>query len=318
MNWGRGWEVAGGWVGAPGVEGPGGLEGGGEVGGGGEVFFEGLGGFGVGPEVVVLVGVLEGLEDFGDFEVEEVVGGGLFGVGLIRRNQGDVAGGPIWSGGLGVFGVVQLCSGLFRVVRGLFGLGDGELGGVSGGLVDGLVDRRGGVGEFFGGVVVDGLGRGFGGFGVELAGVGGAEQFAGGEAVFAQGGLERAVALLEVADQVGFLDVLEEGLDGAVGLLGGEGFERLERVGGEFVDAAAEQGEVLEQGVLGGGAGEVGLVGFDGAEVVVDGGGGDVEFGGDFADGEAVLAEFMGAEGAAAALGGEGHGCGLSGYGCSV
>ena len=305
MNWGLGCDWGGGVVGVGA-----GLEGGGEVGGGGEVFFEGLGGFGVGPEVVVLVGVLEGLEDFGDFEVEEVVGGGLFGVGLIRRNQGDVAGGPIWSGGLGVFGVVQLCSGLFRVVRGLFGLGDGELGGLRGGLVDGLVDRWGGVGEFFGGVVIDGLGDGFG---VELAGVGGAEQFAGGEAVFAQGGLERAVALLEVADQVGFLDVLEERLDGAVGVLGGEGFERLERVGGEFVDAAAEQGEVLEQGVLGGGAGEVGLVGFDGAEVVVDGGGGDVEFGGDFADGEAVLAEFVCAEGASAALGGEGHGGGLSG-----
>ena len=307
-------EVVGMGVGAPGLEGGGRLEGGGEVGGGGEVFFEGVGGFGVGPEVVVLVGVLEGLEDFGDFEVEEVVGGGLFGVGLFRRNQGDVAGGPIWSGGLGLFGVVQGCSGLFRAVRGLFGLlggvRDGEFGGLGDGLVDGLVDRRGCVGEFFGGVVVDGLGDGFG---VELAGVGGAEQFAGGEAVFAQGGLERAVALLEVADQVGALDVLEEGLDCAVGVLGGEGFERLERVGGEFVDAAAEQGEVLEQGVLGGGAGEVGLVGFDGAEVVVDGGGGDVEFGGDFADGEAVLAEFVGAEGAAAALGGEGHLGGLSG-----
>ena len=211
-----------------------------------------------------------------------------------------------------MFGVVQVCSGLFRVVRGLFGLGGGELGG----LRDGLGDRWGGVGEFFGGVVVDGLGDGFG---VELAGLGGAEQFAGGEAVFAQGGLERAVALLEVADQVGALDVLEERLDAAVGILGGEGFERFERVGGQFVDAAAEQGEVLEQGVLGGGAGELGLVGFEGAEVVVDGGGGDVEFGGDFADGEAVLAEFVCAEGASAALGGEGHlRAAFLGYGCSV
>ena len=90
--------------------------------------------------------------------------------------------------------------------------------------------------------------------------------------------------------------------------MGGERLERFERVGEQFVDAVAEQGEVLEQGVLGGGAGELGLVGFDGAEVVVDGGGGDVEFGGDFADGEVVLAEFVGAEGAAAALWGEGHG----------
>ena len=256
-------------------------EGGGGVVGGGEEFFEGLGGFGVEPEVVVLVGFLEALEDFGDLLVE-----GLFGVVVIGRIQGDFGGGPIWSEELQAFGVVQVCSGLFRVVQGLFG-----------------------VGEFFGGVFVDGGGDGFG---VELAGVGGAEQVAGGEAVFAQGGLERAVAVFEVADQVGAGDVLEERLDGAVGVLRGEGFERFERVGEEFVDAVAEQGEVLEQGVLGGGAGELGLVGFDGAEVVVDGGWGDVEFVGDFADGEVVLAEFVCAEGASASLGGEGHGCGLS------
>ena len=140
-----------------------------------------------------------------------------------------------------------------------------------------------------------------------MAGLGGAEQVAGGEAVLAQRGLEGAVAVLEVADQVGAGDVLEERLDGAVGVLGGEGLERFERVGEQFVDAVAEQGEVLEQGVVGGGAGELGLMGFDGAEVVVDGGGGDVEFVGDFADGEVVLAEFVGGEGASAALWGEGH-----------
>ena len=192
-----------------------------------------------------------------------------------------------------MFGVVQVCSGLFRVVQGLFG------------GVDGLFDGGLGVGEFCGGVFVDGGGDGFG---VELGGVGGAEQVAGGEAVFAERGLERAVAVFEVADQVGAVDVLEEGLDAAVGVLGGEGLERSERVGDEFVDAVAEQGEVLEQGVVGGGAGELGLVGFDGAEVVVDGGWGDVEFFGDFADGEVVLAEFVCAEGASAALWGEGHG----------
>ena len=38
------------------------LEGGGGLVGGGQELFEGLGGFGVGPEVVVLVGVLEVLE----------------------------------------------------------------------------------------------------------------------------------------------------------------------------------------------------------------------------------------------------------------
>ena len=248
--------------------------------------FEGLGGFGSGPEVVAGVGgVLEGLEDFGDLLVE-----GLFGVALIGRMQGDFAGGLIWSGGLGVFGVVQGCSGLFRVVRGLFG-----------GLFDGGV----GVGEFFGGVLVDGVG---GGLGVELAGLGGAEQVARGEAVFAEGGFEGAVALLEVADQFGAADVLEEGLEGAVGVLGGEGFEQFEGVGHEVVDASSEQGEVLEQGVLCGGACEVGLVCFDGAEVVVDGGWGDVEFVGDLADGAAFLAEFVCAEGASAALGGEWHG----------
>ena len=173
--------------------GRGGSEGGGGLVGGGQELFEGLGGFGVGPEVVVLVGVLEVLEDFGDLLVE-----GLFGVVVIGRIQADSWVGPIWSEGLGVFGVVQVCSGLFRVVQGLFG--------VFGGLIDGGL----GVGEFCGGV--------FGycggdGFGVELAGLGGAEQVAGGEAVFAQGGLERAVAVLEVADQVGAVDVLEEGLD---------------------------------------------------------------------------------------------------------
>ena len=216
--------------------------------------------------------------------------GGLFGVVVIGRIQRDAGGGPIWSEGLGVFGVVQVCSGLFRVVQGLFG---------------GLFDGGLGVGEFCGGVFVDGGGDGFG---VELGGVGGAEQVAGGEAVFAERGLERTVAVFEVADQVGAVDVLEEGLDCAVGVLGGEGLERSERVGDEFVDAVAEQGEVLEQGVVGGGAGELGLVGFDGAEVVMDGGWGDVEFFGDLADGEVVLAEFVCAEGASAALWGEGHG----------
>ena len=261
--------------------------------------FEGLGGFGSGPEVVAgVAGVLEGLEDFGDLLVE-----GLFGVALIGRMQGDFAGGLIWSGGLGVFGVVQGCSGLFRVVRGLFG------------LLAGLVGGLGGVGEFFGGVLVDGVG---GGLGVELAGLGGAEQVAGGEAVFAEGGLEGAVALLEVADQCGAADVLEEGLEGAVGVLGGEGFEQFEGVGHELVDASSEQGEVLEQGVLCGGACEVGLVCFDGAEVVVDGGWGDVEFLGDLADGAAFLAEFVGAEGASAALGGEWHGWGAAFRGTGV
>ena len=41
---------------------------------------------------------------------------GLFFFGVFG---GDSGGGPIWSGRLAVFGFVQVCSDLFRVVRGV-------------------------------------------------------------------------------------------------------------------------------------------------------------------------------------------------------
>ena len=38
---------------------------------------------------------------------------------MIGRILGDLGGVPIWSGGLAVFGFVQVCSDLFRFVQGV-------------------------------------------------------------------------------------------------------------------------------------------------------------------------------------------------------
>ena len=46
------------------------------------------------------------------------VGGDGVRVSFFRGVRGDPGGLPIWSGGLAVFGFVQVCSDLFRVVRG--------------------------------------------------------------------------------------------------------------------------------------------------------------------------------------------------------
>ena len=43
----------------------------------------------------------------------------VFGFCFFGVLGGDSGGGPIWSGGLAVFGFVQVCSDLFRFVRGV-------------------------------------------------------------------------------------------------------------------------------------------------------------------------------------------------------
>ena len=117
-----------------------------------------------------------------------------------------------------------------------------------------------------------------------------------------------AVVDLVEASDLGGRGVGQERRDSAAVGEEGEGFEGF---GGVFlqeaVDVAAEQGDVLEEEVVGGLLGEVGPIGLEELEIGVDGGVGDVEGGGDLAEGLAGLAEFVGVEDASASFWGCGH-----------
>ena len=105
------------------------------------------------------------------------------------------------------------------------------------------------------------------------------------EAVFAQGGGDGAVVDLVEAGDLGGGGVGQEWRDFAAVGEEGEGFEGFCGVFlQESVDVAAEQGDVLEEEVVGGLLGEVGPVGLEEFEIGVDGGVGDVEGGGDLAE----------------------------------
>ena len=178
----------------------------------------------------------------------------------------------------------------------------------------GLVAAGGGVGRGFGvgefGVGVVGVVCGGGGF--EAVAGGGAEVAQGG-AVFGEGGADGAlVDVDEAGDLFGWQDFVERA-DLSVVVEGEEAFEFAEGVFAEqLVEALFEALGVVEQFVVGEGLDELGALGFEGAEVVVDGGAGELETLGDLAEGEALLAELVGLEGASSSLGGEGHGGGTS------
>ena len=195
---------------------------------------------------------------------------------------------------------VNPCHGGVNLCHGLVSVGQG---GVAGG--EGVL-RGFGVGEF--GVGVVGGVRGVVGF--EAVAGGGAEVAQGG-AVFGQGGADGAlVDVDEAGDLVGREDFVERA-DLSVVVEREEAFEFAQGVFAEqLVEALFEALGVVEQFVVGEGLDELGSVGFERAEVVVDGGAGDAELLGDLAEGEALLAELVGVEGASAALGGEGHGGG--------
>ena len=225
-----------------------------------------------------------------------------------------MGGGAIWSGRLEVVGGGWVCQGLVGCVR----LGQGVVRGgwgVEGGR---LVVGEGGVGEFGVGEFFEGEGElvvgpgGVVGVGGDLVGRGAAELFDGVEEL-AGGVVERAFVEFVEADEGGVGEELGGGVDEAVGGAGldsVEGSERafacegFEALAGELDDA---------HGVFGdGGLGDFGPVGFEREEVVVDGGVGDVEVLGDLAEGESLVAELVGLEGASASARGEGHDVALS------
>ena len=92
---------------------------------------------------------------------------------------------------------------------------------------------------------------------------------------------------------------------GGVEALGVEGLDANELVNGdsgfrargfpveELADAAVDAGDLLEEQVVTGGAGEVVPVGLEQAQVVVDGGDGDLELVGDVLEGVSVLPELV-------------------------
>ena len=147
-----------------------------------------------------------------------------------------------------------------------------------GGIGEGLGSR--GVDEFVVGVV-----EGFGLCVGERAGFGGGAEFAEDQAVLAQGGGDGAVVDLVEAGDLSGCGAFDERCDSAAVGDEGEGFEGF---GGvlleESVDAAAEEGDVFEEEVVGGLFGDVGPVGFEELEVGVDGGVGDAESLGDLAE----------------------------------
>lgn len=152
--------------------------------------------------------------------------------------------------------------------------------------------RRGQLGV---GVVGDGLGSvalGFGGFAEVVDAV----------AVFAHGGDDFALVEGDQLDELGGREfdqghAVVEAVDGVEGVLVVEAFELI-----------AEAAVVFDEAVVGEGLGELGPVGFEQFEVLVDGGVGDVEFGGDFAKGPAAFAQAVGVEDAPAASGRDRHG----------
>lgn len=92
---------------------------------------------------------------------------------------------------------------------------------------------------------------------------------------------------------------------GGVEALGVEGLDANELVNGdsglrarwfpvdELADAAVDAGDLLEEQVVPGGAGEVVPVGLEQAQVVVDGGDGDLELVGDVLEGVSVLSKLV-------------------------
>ena len=179
-------------------------------------------------------------------------------------------------------------------------------GGKQGGGGGGGVLRGFWVGKFGVGVVGVVL---LAGWGVEALVDGGAEVAQSG-AVFGEGGADGAlVDVDEAGDLVGREDFVE-GLGASVAVADGVALELGEGAfAEELVEALFEPLDVVEQFVVGEGLGEAWAVGFEGAEVVLDGGVGDLEVFGDLAEGEALLSEVVGVEGASAALGGEAHWC---------
>ena len=116
----------------------------------------------------------------------------------------------------------------------------------------------GGIGEGFGSRGVDELGVGVVEGVGERAGFGGGAEFAEDQAVFAQGGGDGAVVDFVEASDLGRGGAFDERCDSAAVGDEGEGFEGF---GGVFlqepVDAAAEEGDVFEEEVVGGLLGDV-------------------------------------------------------------